>query len=185
MDVPIDVPWVINVGNLYPVKGQRNLIKAFAKVHESFPTALLSIVGRGDLERELKNEIAKLALENNVILHGFKDNVNKFLCQGDLFVLASLSEGLPISILEAMASGVPVISSDVGGIRELVSHNETGLLVPAGDEKALADAIISTLSNPSKGLEMTKNASRMVEKRFSVNKMVSSYQDLYDRLINN
>ena len=183
LGVPTGVPWILNVGNLYPVKGQLHLLRAFALTHMVSPDAVLSIFGRGAMETELRSEIQKLGLQKHVFLHGFREDIDDLLGASDLFVLSSLSEGLPLSLLEAMASGVPVIATDVGGIAEIVFPGKTGTLVPAGKEVPLAEALTRAISNPDEGHAMAENASRLLEEYFSLKVLCEKYEAVYKFLM--
>ena len=178
-----NVPWIINIGNLYPVKGQIHLIRAFAAITKDFPEAVLSIVGRGDMKETLSKEINRLKIEHKVILHGFRHDVIELLSSCDLFVMASLSEGLPLALLEAIASEVPVVASDVGGIGEVIIQGWSGNLTPASDEKALSAALSEALSNPKRSLIMAKNAYQLIGKYFNLNNMIDKYEFVYNFLV--
>jgi glycosyltransferase involved in cell wall biosynthesis len=178
-----NAPWIVNVGNLYPVKGQVHLLRAFALVSKAFPEAVLSIIGRGNMKVELRNEIKRFGLEKKAFLYGFREDISDLLGACDIFVMSSLSEGLPLSLLEAIASGIPVVASDVGGIGEVVFPDWSGRLTPAGDEKALSEAISKALSDPEGERVKAKNAYNLAEERFSLKAMVNSYESVYDSLV--
>jgi glycosyltransferase involved in cell wall biosynthesis len=107
----------------------------------------------------------------------------RLLWEADLFVLPSLSEGLPLALLEAMAARKAVVASDVGGVRDVVLDGETGLLVPPGDPDRLSTAITTLLRDPARCAEMGKRGRARVEQHFSVQKMVAAYEQLYTRLL--
>jgi glycosyltransferase involved in cell wall biosynthesis len=135
-----DVPRLISVGRLAAPKDWSTLLYALAALEpETF--AELMIVGDGPDRERVEDELARSSLRRRVRLLGERDDVPGLLSDADVFVLASRSEGLPLSVIEAMAAGLPVVASDVGGVGELVREGETGLLVPPGDPAALADAL--------------------------------------------
>jgi glycosyltransferase involved in cell wall biosynthesis len=135
-----DVPRLISVGRLAAPKDWSTLLYALAALEpETF--AELVIVGDGPDRERVEDELARSSLRRRVRLLGERDDVPGLLSDADVFVLASRSEGLPLSVIEAMAAGLPVVASDVGGVGELVREGETGLLVPPGDPAALGDAL--------------------------------------------
>jgi glycosyltransferase involved in cell wall biosynthesis len=134
-----DTPRLIAVGRLKAPKDFLTLMRAFAELPEGSFEAL--IVGDGPDRATVEAEIHSLGLDGRVRLAGERDDVPALLAASDVFVLSSRSEGLPLSVLEAMAAELPVVASDVGGLRELVVDGETGILVPPGDAEALAAAL--------------------------------------------
>ena len=140
-----DVPRLISVGRLAAPKDWPTLLSALTKLDpEAF--AELVIVGDGPDRDRVEGELARSSL-GRVRLLGERDDVPSLLSNADVFVLASRSEGLPLSVVEAMAAGLPVVASDVGGLRELVRDGETGMLVPSRDPAALADALQPLLAD--------------------------------------
>ncbi len=139
---------IVSIGRLFPQKNHELLIRAFAKVADFCPNENLYIYGEGPLRKELQNLIAELNLQNRVFLPGSITDVNEKLSKAKLFVLSSDYEGMPNGLMEAMACGVPVISTDCpcGGPRYLLGDNEYGLLVPCNSAEKLAEAIPTMLS---------------------------------------
>ena len=133
------VPRLIAVGRLKAPKDFLTLVRALARLPEGGFEALL--VGDGPDRGEIEDEIRELGVEGRVQLAGERSDVPALLADSDVFVLSSRSEGLPVSVLEAMAAELPVVASNVGGLGELVVDGETGLLVPPGDPEALAEAL--------------------------------------------
>jgi glycosyltransferase involved in cell wall biosynthesis len=168
---------------LQPVKGHRYLIEAAAQVVRINPGAHFVLVGDGPLRGEIENQIAQLGITENVHLLGDRKDAPRLAAAFDLVVLASLHEGLPNAVMEAMAAGVPVVATAVGGTKELIADGETGFLVPAGDASALASRIAFALSNRAKSIEMAGGAYEFVMDRFGVNRMVESVESLYDEVI--
>ena len=134
------------VGSLYPVKGHEYLLAAIPQVLRFHPHTTFLIVGRGDL-RVAEEEAKQRGLEKHVRFLGFREDVSALLSLMGIFVLPSLSEGLSIALLEAMASGKPVIATDVGGNPEVVVDDETGFLVPPRDADALAAKLLLLLAD--------------------------------------
>jgi glycosyltransferase involved in cell wall biosynthesis len=125
---------------------------------------------------------AELALDDVVRFHGFRDDVGAVLATADLFVLSSLSEGISITLLEAMAAKLPVVATDVGGNREVVIPEETGLLVPAGDPAALAEAMIAILTDPARARRLGEGGLVRVTRDFSIARTVAAYEEIYEAL---
>jgi glycosyltransferase involved in cell wall biosynthesis/predicted ATP-grasp superfamily ATP-dependent carboligase len=175
-------PVIGTVGNLYPVKGQTYLLKALPMVIKSFPNVTCMIAGRGELLGQLKAEAAELGLDGKVKFLGFRDDIPELLQELDIFVLPSLSEGLPLSALEAMAAGKPVVATDVGGTHEAVIDRHTGLLVPPEDPQALSEGILCLLRQPELAKIFGDAGRKRVEQIFSLETMIKRYEELYDEL---
>lgn len=172
---------IANVGNLYPVKGQKNLIKAFRSVKDSIPDSELLIIGRGELEQELRAEADKLGLTDSIRFLGFRENISDFLKSVDIFVLSSLSEGLPIALIEAMSCGLSVVATDVGGIKEVIQDGIDGYIVPPEDPISLAERIRLIIENGPSIDIMRENASKKIRQAFSKGVMLQKYEDLYNQ----
>lgn len=140
---------IVVIGRLSKQKNHEMLIRAFARIADKYPEENLQLYGKGDLEEELQRLISKLGLENRVALNGATDKVPLVLKHAGIFVLPSDYEGMPNALLEAMAAGVPSISTDCpcGGPAMLIRQEENGLLVPVGDVDALASAMERMLSD--------------------------------------
>jgi sugar transferase (PEP-CTERM/EpsH1 system associated) len=172
-------PVVGTIGRLDPVKDQAGLVRAFASVRMNFPDAGLVIAGDGPCRRELEALIASLDLGARVRLLGEQKDVPMVLRAMDVFVLPSIAEGMSNTILEAMASGLPVVATRTGGNPELVEDGVTGTLVPVGDPEALAGAIAGYLGDPVRRTSHGQAARQRAVERFDLGKMVAAYRDLY------
>ncbi|MGB3649803.1 MAG: glycosyltransferase family 4 protein [Rivularia sp. (in: cyanobacteria)] len=187
LNIPEDIPVVIHIGRLCKSKGQHLLLKAAANLHQSGQEAVYLIVGK-DLEQDgaylnyLKDMAQELGINKSVHFLGHRADIPQLLALSDLLVLPSNAEGLPLVILEAMAAGLPVVATPVGGIPEVVIHQQTGFLVPVEDVQALGDAIIKLLQNPYLRNEMGNKALEMVNKDFSVEKMCEEVFDIYQKV---
>lgn len=170
---------ILSVGNLYSVKGHEFLIKAMALL-QPFPQLKLYIAGRGELEANLQKLIHVHDLKQQVTLLGFRDDVPALLQACDIFCLPSLSEGLPLSILEAMSAKKVIIASDVGGIGEIVIDNKTGKLTPPKGVTELATAISEVLKNTEKTAQLQHDAYQLIEKNFNIKQMAQQYTNLYN-----
>lgn len=172
-----------SVGNLYPVKGYRYLIAAAQKLIARRPNTTFVIIGRGELEAPLREEVKLRGLERKVRFLGFREDVPALLSIMDVFVLPSLSEGLSIALLEAMAAGKPILATQVGGNSELLIDGQTGLLVPAADVDALVEKISCLLADKYLARYLGENARKSVQQRFSEVAMIRNYEQLYDSLL--
>jgi sugar transferase (PEP-CTERM/EpsH1 system associated) len=175
------------IGRLDAVKDQATLIRAFARLITERPalaqTARLVIIGDGPLHGELRALLEQENLLHLCWLPGSRDDIPALLRSLDLFVLPSLNEGISNTILEAMASGLPVVATDVGGNPELVVDGETGRLVPPADPAALAGAIEDYMAAPGKAAAVGRAARQHAERDFSLKAMVAAYTRLYDGLM--
>ncbi len=169
------------VGSLYGVKGHRYLLEAAPQILEACPSATFLIVGCGELEAELRAQAKRLGLDGRVRFLGFREDVGELLSLFDVFALPSLSEGLSIALLEAMAAGKPVVATNVGGNPELIIDCETGLLVPAGDVRKLAAAIGKLLKDPAEARRLGENGMNRAKRCFGLESMIEGYQAIYDR----
>jgi len=177
-------PIVGTVGSLTPHKGHSVLIEAVAKMRRRGHTPQVLIIGDGPLRTELAENISQNGLNGQILLAGVRVNISEILPLLDIFVLPSLREGFPISILEAMAAGLPVVASDVGGCRESLVDGVTGFLSEPGDPDMLADLLSELLADSARRLSMGKAAQERVRSHFSVEGMVRATERLYDSLVN-
>jgi glycosyltransferase involved in cell wall biosynthesis len=171
------------VGSLYPIKGHRYLIDAMPAVLSRFPQTVCVIVGQGGLREELEALASRLGIAQHLRLLGHREDVHDLLSICDMFVLPSLSEGMPLALLEAMAAGLPAVATRVGGVTEVVDDGKTGLLVPAEDSGALAASIVNLLDNPLLAKELGEAARHVAASRFSLAGMVRAYEGIYSELI--
>jgi len=180
--LPLRKPIVLSVGRLHPVKGHDVLVSAFRAVVDRVPDARLVIVGEGHLRGALADRVGELNLSDHVQLDGQRGaaDVRGWMSRALVYVLPSRSEGLPLSLLEAMAAGVPVVASRVGGVPEVLSDN-TGLMVPPEDACALAEAIAGILTAPADFIGMREAARRRV-RAFDRSRSNAAYERLMLRL---
>lgn len=170
------------VGWLLPIKGPMYLLKAMARVWQSHPETTLVYAGKGDLEEQLKAEALRMGVSDRVIFLGWRDDIPDLMQILDVFVLPSLNEGMGRVLVEAMAAGKPIVASNVGGIPDSVIEGENGLLVPAGDTKALGSSIEILIANPEKRREMGEKG-RKIAKRYGSASMVQKVDELYLQLL--
>jgi len=170
---------LVSVGRLAAVKNIALLIRAFAPLAARWPQLSLSIVGDGPERGALEKLAVELGLTGAVHFLGFRSDIDELLAQSDVFVLTSLSEGIPMSILEAMKSGLPVVATRVGGVPATVADGETGVLVDSGDERALTRALATLIEHPRSAQAMGEAGHARAAAQFSVDAMVSAYESVY------
>jgi glycosyltransferase involved in cell wall biosynthesis len=166
------------VCRLDPIKGLDFMIRGLARIRTARPRCRLVIVGEGPIRDELEALIASMRLEHAVTLLGWRSDVENLLPLLDAYVSTSISEGTSMTILEAMACGLPVIASDVGGNRRLID-SANGYLFPVNDEAAFARAATAIADSPSWRSELGAESRRRVESDFSVQRCVRQYELLY------
>lgn len=174
----------IHVARLnYPTKDQDTLLRAVRLVADAEPRFVLDIVGVGPHREHLERLCDELQLRPHVKFLGARRDVHALLSRADMFVLSSISEGLPITLLEAMATGLPVVSTGVGGVPELVVQGETGLLVPERSPDALSDAILEIIRNPQRAHKMGAAGRKCVAEHFDLQHVAATYEELYESLV--
>jgi glycosyltransferase involved in cell wall biosynthesis len=174
-----DRPIVLCVARLDAQKGHTYLLAAIRNV----PNAIFVLVGDGSERASLEAQAAHLCVRDRVIFLGHRDDVAELLATCDLLVLPSLYEGLPLSVLEAMAAGKPVVATSVGGTPEAVLDGETGFLVPSRDPTALVRAIQRLLTDACLRRKMGMAGRRRVQRNFSPTQMVAGVTQIYEKLL--
>jgi glycosyltransferase involved in cell wall biosynthesis len=169
------------VGWLLPIKGPNYLLKAMDDVWHGHPEASLVLVGKGDLDVDLRAEARKKNANGKVKFLGWREDIDEIMPLFDMLVLPSLNEGMGRVLVEAMAAGKPVVASRVGGIPDLVRDGETGYLVPPADEKALADGIKMLLDDPERAKQMGQQGKEYCH-QFSLEAMIEKLDNLYSDL---
>ena len=167
------------------VKGHVYLLRAIPRIREVFPGIQLLIVGSGKAryEKQLHHICRKLNIERNVVFQPGIQNVHKALSVMNVFVLPSIQEGLGLSLLEALAAGLPVVASNVGGIYSVIRHEENGILVPPKDVKALADAIITVFKDKDYAKRLGQRGKQTVREKFTLDKMIEKVEGFYTRAL--
>ena len=171
------------LGRLDPQKGVAWLLEAMPRVFVEVPGLELVLVGDGPLRGRLETLAAQLGIADRVLFAGYRDDVPEILAASELVVLASRWEGMPNAVLEAMASGRPVVATDVGGLSEMVEDGISGFLAPAGDPPALARAIIRLADDRMLRERMGETARCWALERFSEQQMHSKYCQLYEDML--
>lgn len=165
-------------------KGHRYLLDALPEVLKNFPNLVVLFIGDGELKAALQKRTLELGLKNNVHFLGNRQDVPALLTASDLFILPSLWEGLPMALIEAMASGLPIIATQVSGTSQVMIHGETGLLATPGNSKELAHAMKELLSNTFLATQMGNAARRRVEVHFGAKKQAQAHLDLFINELN-
>jgi glycosyltransferase involved in cell wall biosynthesis len=184
LDVPPDAFVLTTVCRLYRPRDFPTLLRAFCELLEAVPQAHLLIVGDGPLRSQVERDIVSLALQYNVRLLGMRPDVPQILGATDVFVLSSGGwEGLPLAVLEAMASSLPVVASDVGGTREAVIDGQTGFLYAPGDSSALVKWLRTLSSDSALVRTLGQRGLTRVKECFTVQRMVNETAALYEAII--
>jgi glycosyltransferase involved in cell wall biosynthesis len=176
LGLPVNKKILLSIGSLTKVKGHTYLLEAMTSIAPKRKDVILVIIGAGSLRKFLLNKIGKLKLNQKVLLVGEKPHkeIPLWLNSADLFILPSINEGIPSSLLEAIACGKPVVASNVGGIPDIVSTSDIGLLVPPRDSEALSNAILEALDR-----HWDTNAIRKHAMRFSLENIANQITELY------
>ncbi len=175
------------VGRMETVKNQPLLVRTFLRLLDLIPNARervrLVMVGDGALREESQRLLRAAQAEHLAWLPGERGDIPEIMRALDVFVLPSLAEGVSNTILEAMASGLPVVATRVGGNPELIEDGETGQLVPSSDPDAMAKALGSYMLNPKQAIQHGQAGRKKIEKQFSMEAMVANYLSVYDAVL--
>ena len=180
LGLPEEGPVIVTVGRLVPIKGHEWLLRAAPRVLAEFPHATFVLIGEGPLLSRLQQLAEELGIGRRVMFLGVRQDVPECLAAFDLFAFPSLNEGMGRALIEAMAVGLPVVATRVGGIPDVVADGKTGVLVPPQDDAVLADALLGLLRDPSRRQMYGQAARRSMDVRFDVESMVGAIDRLYD-----
>jgi len=184
LHIPATDPLVVFVARFIHQKQPLVLIKAFAKASQQLPSLKLLLVGDGDQKEEALQLVKTLGIQEQVIFQQFRQDVPDVLAAGDIYVLPSLWEGLPIALLEAMAMGKAIIATAADGTREVIQHNANGILLPMENvEDNLAAAIVDLANDPAKRKKLGDAARATISERFSADKMTREIEQIYLKLL--
>ena len=170
------------VARFAPQKNHALLINAFAKGPASDPKAHLVLAGQGVLRAQLQERVNRLGLTSRVHFLGLRTDIPDVLGAADIFVLGSDYEGNPLSVIEAMAAGLPIVSTAAGGVPELLQNGKQGFIVQPGQGEQLSEAMMTLLKDPGLRRTMGAAAAARAKEKFDVSAMVSAYEELYDEL---
>lgn len=177
--VPEDHLLIGTVGRFVPFKGQAVFIDAVGELRKKYPRMKAVIAGKGPLEHELIDRVRSAGLEETIIFPGFVSDVKSLIGSFDVFVLPSLKEPFGLVLLEAMAARVPIVATRAGGVPEIITDYESGLLVPPGDIAALTTAIAKLLDDQGLRKRLIFGASKTLAEKFSLEEMVEKTENLY------
>ncbi len=183
LGIPENAKIIGTIGGLKPAKGHEYLLRSTANILRTHKDVKLLIVGDGPLRHYLDELAHNLGIDNSVLLTGYRKDVPELLSAMDMFVLPSLTEGLPIVVLEAMAANRPVIATAVGAIPKIITDNETGFLVPPSDVSALEAAISSLIDDGANARRVAVAGSAKVRREFSSERMCRRYLDVYGQVL--
>lgn len=174
---------VIQIARLDYLKDHATAIRTIARVVQRRPATRLVLVGDGPEREKIETLTREKKLEANVRLLGLRTDIGRLLPAADLFLLTSISEGIPLTVIEAMAAGLPVVATQVGGMPEVIEADQSGLLVPSGDDAALAEAVLRLADDPHLRRQLGLAGRARAYALFSETRMHSEYQRLYQEML--
>jgi len=172
-----------SIGRLSGEKGHRYLIRAFQLLSHDLPDVRIIIIGEGSEREALESMVNRFQLCDRVLLPGYRKNARTYMPFFKVFVLPSLTEGLPITLLEAMQEGVPVVATRVGGMARVLDDGKTGMLVPPGDDAALAEGIRQVLTDAEFAGRMRLAAAKIVADHYTSAAMAKQYSEVYQAVL--
>jgi len=181
--VDADTPVVMQVARFHKVKDHRTAVRGFSELVECLPNARLCLIGDGPERPEIESLASDLGLKENVLFMGVRNDIAKLLTGADVFMLSSVSEGVSVTLLEAMSTGLAIAATDVGGNSEVVEHGETGLLSPRGDDKALAENLHALLTDRDKSRAMGVAGRARLLEAFTQERMHRGYAEVYGEML--
>jgi glycosyltransferase involved in cell wall biosynthesis len=171
------------VGRIFPIKNHTLFLDAAAWIAARDSAARFVIVGDGVLRRSLENQARELGIGDQVLFTGWRSDLPRICADLNVLVVSSDNEGTPVSAIEAMAAGCPVVATRVGGLPDLIEDQKTGRLVPSRDADALASAVLDLLQSPHTARELGRNAQEFVRQRFTVRRLLGDMDHLYSQLL--
>jgi len=178
-----DDPVVSIVGRLVPIKNHGLLLDAVAELGRRGVRVVLAVVGGGPEEGKLREHVLRAGIQDRVRFLGWREDLETIYAGSDVVALSSLNEGTPVCLIEALAAGRAVVSTDVGGVRDVLEDGRLGLVVPSGDPAVFADALGSLLADPELRARLGRAGSVSVRSRFGVQRLLDDIASLYDELL--
>ncbi len=182
----IGIPTVVALARIFELKDILTMIRSCRVVKEKIPTIQFRIYGENDAVPEYtvkcRTLISELGLEENFLLLGPNPKPETVFCEGDISILTSISEGFPYTILESLSCGIPVVSTDVGGVAEALTP-DCGILCKPKNEEQIGQAVLKLLNDSALREKMAVEARKRVESFFTIEKFVGQYQEVYDALL--
>lgn len=182
LDLEPDSPLVIHVGSFREEKNHEGLIRIAKKIIDTDPLVKFLLAGDGSLRPQIEEQIQQLDLQNNIKLLGIRSDVSALLALADVFLFPSKKEGLPVAVVEAQMSGLPVVASDIASIQEAVKPGKTALLFPLTDEEAMARATLKLLYDSQSRTKMGQEGKLYAQEKFSTEASLKKLYQLYDAL---
>jgi glycosyltransferase involved in cell wall biosynthesis len=174
---------LLNAARFYPEKAHDSLLRCFRQIHARAPHARLWIAGVGPLENRIKAYCTELGLDSVVTFLGFEPDLVRILSLADIQVHPAVVEGVPLSLCEGMAQGLPIVASAVGGIPEILDHGRSGVLVPFGEEGAFADAVCHLIEHPEERATLSQAARHFIETEYSLDAAVQRVERSYFEML--
>ncbi len=178
-----NTPVLINIARLYPEKAHDMLLECFQEVVKETTEARLLIYGVGPLEAELKDLCHKLGMDDYVVFKGFVSDLGHVLSIGDVQLHPSYMEGVPLAVCSGMAAGLPIVASDVGGIKEVIIDGETGSLIPRNDRKAFVRETVRLVRDLPLRRRLGDSAKRFINEDYSLSKAVAAVEKTYEEMM--
>jgi glycosyltransferase involved in cell wall biosynthesis len=176
-----DIPVILSVGRLTPEKGHTCFLDAIPGILAQIQDAHFFLAGDGILRSNLEQQAKRLNIDSRVTFLGMRQDVALLLAGADIFVLPSISEGLPLALMEAMSAELAVVASDVGGVKEVVGDGKTGLLVQPGNPAGLTCSVVNLLNDPKERIRLGEAARKLIEEKYSLDRMCNLYAQLFSR----
>ena len=174
---------IVQVARLNSLKDHATAIRTLKRLRDEQVPAKLVLVGDGEERADLEKLVAEVSVGGDVVFLGARSDIPRLLAAADAFLLSSISEGIPLTLIEAMGAGIPIVSTDVGGIPEVIEHGVSGLLAPAGDAGTLAAHLKSLWQNPEQRSQLAENGCQRAVERFSLEQMHRQYVDVYEQVL--
>ncbi|MBI5167600.1 MAG: glycosyltransferase family 4 protein [candidate division NC10 bacterium] len=171
------------IARLVPIKGHHFFLEAARRVASLVPSARFLVIGDGELRADLEAMARDVGISDRVCFLGWRLDLERVYADLDLLVLSSLNEGTPVSVIEAMAASVPVVATAVGGVKDLMEDGKTGILVPPGDIRSLAEAMVQLLEDEDKARSLAEVARRFIYPRYDTKNLITEMDRLYQRLL--
>ncbi len=175
---------IVQVARLDYLKDHGTAVRTMERMARVRPEARLVLVGEGPERAKIEEEIRSRGVGRQVLMLGLRQDVARLLSAADAFLLTSISEGIPVTVIEAMAARLPVVATNVGGLQEIVEHGRTGLLAAAGDDEAIADCLLRLAAAPAEREAMGAHARLRAEQVFSESRMHAGYRRCFEEMLN-
>jgi L-malate glycosyltransferase len=174
---------IVQVARLNSLKDHATAIRTLKRLRDDQVPAKLILVGDGEERSVLEKLVASESVESDILFLGARSDIPRLLAAADAFLLSSISEGIPLTLIEAMGAGIPIVSTNVGGIPEVIEHGVSGLLAPAGDAETLATHLKSLWQNSEQRSRLAENGCQRAVEQFSLEQMHRQYVEVYEQVL--